>query len=164
MEEPLADGVIVVHGGRREVFLGFVEGDEEHVEILLPEIQDTLAFTVNIDLFRSPVAGHGEDLVAEIRAVQGEPGGEPEIERAFEDFGFVFKVGEETVDLSDIEWFVAGLAGLADLWRVRGGFSWTSERIKVRIGRHPFHQNILSSPTLLVPIHQRNHLILVKQN
>ena len=122
---------------------------------------DTLAFAVNIDLFRSPVAEPREDLVAGIGAMQGDPGGEPEIERGFEDFGFVFKVGEETVDLTDIDRFVAGLA---DLWRVRGGFSWTSERIKVRIGRHPFHQNILSSPTLLVPIHQRNNLILAEQN
>jgi hypothetical protein len=39
--------------------------------VLLPEIQETLAFAVNIDLFRSPVAGAGKDLVAGIRAVEG---------------------------------------------------------------------------------------------
>jgi hypothetical protein len=89
---------------------------KKHVQVLLPEIQDTLAFTVNVDFFRSPVAEPGKDLVAGIGAVQGEPGGEPEIERAFEDFGLVFKVGEETVDLPDIDRFVADLAGLFFRW------------------------------------------------
>jgi hypothetical protein len=83
------------------VLLGFVEGDEEYIQVLVPEIQDTFALAVNIDLFRSPVAEPRKDLVAGIRAVEGEPGGEAGAWRGFEDFGFVFEIGEETGDLTD---------------------------------------------------------------
>ena len=83
------------------MLLGFVEGDEEDVQVLLPEIENTLAFAGNADLPGCPVAEPGKDLVAGIRAVQGEPGGEAEVERGFEDFGLVFEKCEETVDLTD---------------------------------------------------------------
>jgi len=69
VKEPLADSIIVVHRGRREVFLRFVQRDEEDVQILLPEIENTLAFAGHADLLGSPVAEPGKDLVAGIRAV-----------------------------------------------------------------------------------------------
>jgi hypothetical protein len=49
---------------------------KKHVQVLLPEIQDTLAFAGHADLLGSPVAEPGKDLVAGIPAVQGESGGE----------------------------------------------------------------------------------------
>ena len=57
VSEALTDRVIVVHRGRREVLLRFVERDEEDVQILITEIEHTFAFAGHVDLFRSPVAG-----------------------------------------------------------------------------------------------------------
>ena len=95
VKEPLADRVIVVHRGWREVLLGFIERDEEDVQILLSEIQDSLAFAGHVDPFRSPVAEPRKNLVAGIRAVQGDGGGETDVERAFEHFGFFQNDGKQ---------------------------------------------------------------------
>ena len=71
MKEPLADRVIVVHRGWREMLLGFIECDEEHIQILLPEKQHSLAFAGNADPEWRPMPEPRKDLVAGIRAVQG---------------------------------------------------------------------------------------------
>jgi len=70
VKEPLADGVIVVHGGRREMLLGFIERDEEYIQVLFLDRQDSLAFSLCIDLMRSPVPEPRKDLVAGIGAVK----------------------------------------------------------------------------------------------
>jgi len=50
------------------MLLGFIERDEEHVQVLLPEIQDSLAFAGNTDPGWRPVPEPRKDLVAGIRA------------------------------------------------------------------------------------------------
>jgi len=43
---------------------------KKHIQILLPEIENTLAFAGNADLLGSPVAEPCKDLVAGISAVK----------------------------------------------------------------------------------------------
>jgi hypothetical protein len=71
VKEPLADRVIIVHRGRREILLGFIERDEEHIQILLPEIQHSLTFAGNTDPEWRPMPEPSKDLVAGIGAVKG---------------------------------------------------------------------------------------------
>ena len=52
------------------MLLGFIEGDEEHIQISLPEIQNSLAFAGNADPGWRPVPEPRKDLVAGIGAVK----------------------------------------------------------------------------------------------
>ncbi len=53
----------------------------------------------------------GKDLVAGVHAVQGESGGEAEIERGFDDFGLILQVPEHPVKFPDHDSVRSGIVG-----------------------------------------------------
>ena len=88
MKVPLVDRIVLVHRGGRVLALRLVEGIDQHINPLVPEVGDALADVLGIH------AVHGdEDLVAGVLAMQVERALKPKVN------GFVHKVDRIEPDL-----------------------------------------------------------------
>jgi hypothetical protein len=83
------------------MLLGFIERNEEHIQIILPEKQHPFAFSGYIDLMWGPMTEPCKDLVAWIGTMQWEPWWKTEIEIALKNVCLFFQIRKEAVDLMD---------------------------------------------------------------